>query len=89
MSPQVFNRYHGNAPPGSVYVGRGTPWGNPYVINIHGDREQVCKLFESYLENRPHLVARIKRELKGKNLVCSCKPARCHGDTLLRIANEP
>ena len=87
--PQVFNRYHRNAPPGSVYVGRGTPWGNPYVIKIHGDRETVCKLFEIYLKNRSHLIARIKRELKGKNLVCSCKPALCHGDTLLKIANEP
>lgn len=26
--------------------------------------------------------------LKGKHLACWCAPLRCHGDTLLKLANE-
>ncbi len=34
-------------------------------------------------------VADIKRELRGKNLGCWCKPgAHCHADVLLEIANS-
>lgn len=33
--------------------------------------------------------AEIRRELKGKNLMCFCSTdSPCHGDVLLRIANE-
>jgi hypothetical protein len=31
---------------------------------------------------------RVKKELRGKHLVCFCAPKACHADTLLRIANE-
>jgi hypothetical protein len=43
------------------------------------------------------MIAKIKRELKGKTLACWCNspkrkyPAKklpCHGDTLLEIANS-
>ena len=26
-------------------------------------------------------------ELRGRNLVCFCAPAACHGDVLLELAN--
>ena len=87
--PRLHNTYHKTAPPGSVYIGRGTPWGNPFVIGKHGTRDEVCDKFDAYLLTKPYLIARIKKELKGKDLVCCCKPARCHGETLLQIANEP
>jgi hypothetical protein len=85
---KVYNRHHGNAPADAVYIGRGTPWGNPFVMGVDGNRNEVCnKYLVSLLEN-PLLVARIKRELRGKDLVCSCKPRQCHGDDLLDIANS-
>jgi hypothetical protein len=31
--------------------------------------------------------ADIKRELKGKDLICFCAPKPCHADVLLEIAN--
>jgi hypothetical protein len=37
----------------------------------------------------PNLRARIKRELRGKNLACWCEPgAPCHADVLMKVANQ-
>ncbi len=84
---KVHNKYHKTAPRDAVYIGRGSPWGNPFVIGKDGDRDAVCDKFEDMVNNDPLLLDRVKAELKGKHLVCFCKPARCHGDTLLSIAN--
>ena len=89
MKPQVHNKYKGTAPVGSIYIGRGSAYGNPFVIGKDGDRDDVCDKYEDYLYSNPELLLKVKQELKGKHLVCFCKPSRCHGDTLLRIANEP
>lgn len=80
--PRVHNKYHRSAPPGSIYIGRGSPWGNPFVIGIDGDRDEVCRRYEE--EILPTLDV---SPLRGKHLVCYCAPARCHGDALLRRAN--
>lgn len=86
--PRVHNSHHGKTPPGAVYVGRGSPFGNPFVIGVDGTRDEVCDKFETAVLNNPALIALIKTKLRGRHLVCYCKPARCHADTLLRIANE-
>lgn len=86
--PQVHNKYKNTAPKDAVYIGRGSPWGNPFVIGKDGTRDDVCNKFESMVENDPDLKEQIKSALKGKDLVCFCKPARCHGDYLLKVANE-
>jgi hypothetical protein len=52
------------------------------------DRAAVCKMFEEWVMQQHQLVLDIKKELKGKNLICYCAPKSCHADTLLRIANE-
>ena len=83
--PQVYNKHHKDAPPGSVYIGRGSKWGNPYVIGVDGTREEVI---QKYAVNIPtDLMGDAQIELRGKDLVCFCAPAACHGDILLRIAN--
>ncbi len=79
--PRVHNRHARTAPPGAVYVGRGSPWGNPFRIGADGTREEVCDRFEA--EILPTLDV---RPLIGRHLVCYCAPARCHGDALLRAA---
>jgi len=83
---KVHNKYHNTAPPDAVYVGRGSPFGNPYVIGRDGDRDEVCDKFDRLLANDKELVRMVQRELKGKDLLCFCKPARCHADSLLKIA---
>lgn len=68
-----------------VYIGRGSKWGNPYKIGEDGTREEVIAKYETYIMNKPKLLADI-HELKGKVLGCYCKPKACHGDILARLA---
>jgi len=70
-----------------VYIGRGSKWGNPFVIGKDGNRDEVCDKYEAYLSSRPDLVLALT-ELKGKVLGCYCAPLRCHGDLLAFLANE-
>ena len=91
--PKVYNKHHHNAPPDAVYIGRGSMWGNPYTHKqgtkasyIVGSREEAIAAFEAAMDDEDR--ALVRRELKGKNLVCFCAPLACHGDVLLRIANE-
>lgn len=88
--PSVYNTYHKNLPEGAVYIGRGSPYGNPYVIGkphpITGDpmtRDDVCDLFEKNI-----LPGLDVERLRGKDLICFCKPKRCHGDSILQKANQ-
>jgi len=86
--PTVHNRYHRTAGPNAVYIGRGSPYGNPFVIGKDGDRDEVCDKYEQYLLSNPQLMQVVKTNLKGRDVVCFCAPKRCHGDTLVRLANE-
>lgn len=43
--PRVYNKHHGDAPPGAVYIGRPTKWGNPFVARRPEDRDAVCDQF--------------------------------------------
>jgi len=86
--PRVLNRHHGAMPAGAVYVGRGTPWGNPFRVGEHGTREEVLVQFARMLETRADLRQRARHELRGRDLVCSCAPRACHADLWLAIANE-
>ncbi len=83
--PKVLNKYHSND---GVYIGRPSKWGNPFTITKTFGRLQAIEAYRKYLESHPDLVEDVKKELKGKNLVCFCAPLPCHGDILLRIANE-
>ena len=87
VAMNVYNKYR-NPPADAVYIGRGSPFGNPFVIGKDGDRDEVCDKFERFIMRKPVLIARIKRVLRGKDLICFCAPKRCHGETLLRIANS-
>lgn len=79
---RVYNKHHRDAPKDAVYVGRGSPWGNPFVLDKDGDRDAVCDKFEQ--EVLPELDV---SSLRGRSLVCFCAPNRCHADAILRKAN--
>lgn len=80
--------------PDYVYVGRAvrtyripaSKWGNPFKLGKDGDRDEVIALYREYLLNRPDLLAALP-ELRGKTLVCWCKPLTCHGDVLAELAD--
>ena len=88
--PKVYNLYRHDAPALAVYCGRGrgSNWGNPYVIGKDGDRDAVCDKFEAYAAERLSQQPNWLEPLLGKDLVCFCAPARCHCDTLLKMANK-
>jgi len=86
-------------PEGAVYIGRAqrgraetkrsSVFANPFVI-VEGrnTRAEVIRKYEEYIREKSELVERAKKELKGKTLVCWCKPLDCHGDVLVRIVEE-
>ena len=68
-----------------VYIGRGTPYGNPFKIGIDGNRTQCIQKYKQYVLNNPELIKKIITELKNKTLGCHCKPKDCHGDVIVEI----
>ena len=86
--PKVLNKYKDVITSNSVYIGRPSAFGNPFVIGKDGTREQVIEAYERYVQEDPRLLELIKKRLKGKDLVCYCAPLPCHGDILLKIANN-
>lgn len=85
MSPEVKNakRYRGSG----IYVGRPTKWGNPFIMGVHGDRDEICDDYNDWIVTNEYLLQNIG-ELRGHHLICWCAPKRCHADTLLYLAND-
>jgi hypothetical protein len=71
-----------------VYVGRPSPYGNPFKEGTDGTRAEVIRLFEDWLLRQPELLEDVRTNLRGKILGCWCAPLPCHADVLARIANE-
>ncbi len=85
-------------PPNTVYVGRGSKWGNPFVpgeppfsyggikiVTIKG----ALRAYRSYVKDRLYFNRKYINELRGKNLACWCRLDQpCHADYLLKIANQ-
>jgi hypothetical protein len=70
----------------SVYIGRGSPWGNPYKIGVTGyTRSEVIYEFRLYAEKRLEQEPDWLMPLVGKDLVCYCAPLACHGDVLIEM----
>ncbi len=74
------------------YIGRGSPWGNPYSMTTHNeeDRKNVIHSFK-YDFDRDILLKAKKGDvykLAGKRLGCFCKPFDCHGDILANFLNS-
>ncbi len=81
-------------PPNTVYVGRGSKWGNPFPFDhqrylgkawaVEAYAQWLTTTLQGMTLLREHL-----HELKGKSLACWCKPGEpCHADVLLSLANE-
>lgn len=73
-------------PPNTVYVGRGSQWGNPYRVGtcLIGSNQDAVNTFAANLP----LGNKFLEPLRGKNLACWCRLDQpCHADVLLEIAN--
>lgn len=89
-------------PPNTVYVGRGSAFGNPCKIGMWKGymaqdavddyrrwiaRDPAVRSFDNAF-GLPPTLAEIN-ELRGKNLMCWCPLDQpCHADVLLEIANK-
>lgn len=85
--PRILNKHFHGIPRDAVYIGRGSIWGNPYVIGQDGTRDEVIDKYIEWFSLDPDRLKRARIELRDKDLVCYCAPNRCHGDFLLKIAN--
>jgi hypothetical protein len=81
--PKVLNIKTDFIPPDAVYIGRGSPYGNPFKTGVHGTRKEVIEMFERLVLPNLDVSA-----LRGRDLVCFCKPKSCHGDSILIKANS-
>lgn len=79
-----------------VMIDRGTKWGNPFKMDASkcqtsagdkAERTRVIAAYETWLKSQPSLMAALP-SLKGKILGCWCAPKACHGDVLVRLANQ-
>ncbi len=86
--PRILNKHIHGIPAGAVYIGRGSPWGNPFIIGRDGTREDVVAKYDAWIDTQPHLLAR-SQDLRQCQLVCFCAPKLCHGNPLRRRANAP
>ena len=89
-------------PENTVYVGRPTRWGNPFIVGKWSpmakkpiDNEGAVGMFKDMLEDREiRMICEYPRdadfdELRGKNLACWCSLDQpCHADVLLKLANQ-
>src|SRR5262245_27560095 len=81
-------------PPNTVYVGRGSKWGNPFPLDhqAHFGKDWAGQAYLHWLNTSFHGMRLLRDhlgELRGKNLACWCKAGEvCHADVLLKLANE-
>lgn len=65
----------------TFYIGRGSDWGNPFRVGVHGTRSEVIELYRIWM-----LTTKTKADilaLQGETLGCFCKPKACHGDVIV------
>lgn len=74
---------------GDIYIGRGSPWGNPYRMknNTDEERTRVINEYKKWFDNHRKLMVLLicARPLR---LGCYCKPKVCHGDYLKEKLDE-
>ncbi|WPF71447.1 hypothetical protein [Escherichia phage vB_EcoM_JL1] len=80
---------HNNA----VYIGRdmkgiagNKKFHNPFKMFKESQRDYVCEEYRKYLWKQiksGEVTIDDLLALDGKDLVCWCAPARCHGDTIM------
>ncbi len=71
---------HSKRDPFDDYIGRPSPWGNPYRMDREADRECVISRFRRWADIQPWFRDAAYWELQGRVVGCHCAPKACHGD---------
>ena len=101
---RVLNRHKDRSSSGAIYVGRGTPFGNPFKPGHPGvpTRAVAVGMFSAHLDKvmssgpenedplKAAMVDLLQRYKDGEEiqLVCSCKPLACHADVIAEWIEE-
>ncbi len=81
-------------PANTVYVGRPTVWGNPFIVGselIGGEKLTAKKAVALYRQYASDVLNKsdLRACLRGKHLACWCPLDQpCHADVLLELANS-
>jgi len=54
--PKVYNKHNKEVNLNAVYIGRGSIYGNPFVIGKDGNRYEVCDKYEEMVLNNQKLI---------------------------------
>lgn len=74
-------------PANAIYVGRPSPWGNPYTLETNNPSTAILK-FQQWAWGKALANPDWLKPLRGKDLACWCRPGEpCHADILLELAN--
>jgi len=83
---KILNKRRDPIPEGAVYVGRPSPFGNPFVIGKDGTREEVVgkyrRRFEELTQTDPEFVLELEKLRSATGLVCWCAPLGCHASVI-------
>jgi hypothetical protein len=76
-----------------IYIGRGSIYGNPYLIGRDGSREDVIRKYKTYFYDKLARNSQFKQAvdwLKGREVTlgCYCSPLPCHGDVILEYLSK-
>ena len=72
------------------YIGRGSKWGNPFIIGTDGSRTEVVEKYREYFKEKREkgeITDQDLLRLNGARLGCFCKPLPCHGDVIVEELN--
>lgn len=100
----VLNMKNYKIQEGDIYIAGGSKdfpnyWAGPIKVGeectecekIHIKKEDTLKCFESWAREKMEEDLDFRerlRALHGRNLVCNCSPAPCHGEILLKLSAE-
>lgn len=89
---EVVNRDRGDT--FDAYVGRGTPWGNPFHVGKQEgqfEREEAIEKFREHFNRSIVPNSSLRRgllSLRGLRIACHCKPLACHADVIAAYLNS-
>lgn len=69
----------------AVRIDRSSKYGNPFILDQDGDRDEVCDAFKLHYLPFKKSIQKDADKLIGKVLVCHCYPERCHGESLIQF----
>ena len=90
---EILNKYKVESTKGTIYIGRGSPLGNPFPITKELPRLEAIAKYKVYLIQRilsnNDIILNALRSLKeDSKLLCFCAPAPCHGDVIKEVWEE-